>query len=352
MDPRYPADALVTLGARALEAADVPPEDAELTSRALVEADRRGIASHGLLRLPLYTSALQAGGINARPAMTWVREHGATAVLDADSGLGQVAMATVTERVASIAKELGTGVVAVQNSTHYGAGAYWTERLAADGLVAVITSTTGPSVTPFGGVEKILGTNPLTIAAPSAGPGALTADMATSAGAYGKVVAARNQGEPVPEGWAVDAAGQPTTDPAEALAGALLPFGGAKGSAVAVLLEALSASLTTASYAYETEDIWANHASRMNTGHLVLAIDTAAFTSREHSERRVAELQEKVRGSAGPDGTTFAPGDIEHANAERHRSSVPLADSTVTQLVELLNSLGLPADQLVPEPVE
>ncbi|MFC7404203.1 Ldh family oxidoreductase [Georgenia alba] len=348
MDRSYPVDALVALGARALEAAGVPSADAELTAAALVDADRRGIASHGLLRLPLYVSSVQARGVNARPNPTWVREHGAVAVLDADAALGQVAMAAATERAAQLAGQFGVAVVAVQNSTHYGAGAYWTERLTARGLLGILTSTTGVTVTPFGGVEKVLGTNPLTLAAPSAGPASLTADMATSAGAYGKVVAAQNEGKPIPEGWAVDADGRPTTDPTAALAGALLPFGGPKGSAVAVLLEALAASLTTASYAYQTEDIWANRSARMNTGHLLLAIDTAAFTSREHTERRVADLQEKVRASAAAGETTFAPGDIEHAHAQSHAETVPLAGSTVAQLVELLTSLGLETTPLEP----
>jgi len=351
MDRTYPVEALTDLGSQALQAVDVPVDEARLTAEALVEADRRGIASHGLLRLPLYVAAIRAGGIRPRPELRWIRTQGATAVLDADSGLGQVAMAAATDRVAELAAEHGAGVVAVQHSTHYGAGAHWTDRLAARGMIGVVTSTTGPSVTPFGGVEKILGTNPLTLAAPSSDGAALTADMATSAGAYGKVVAARNEGREIPAGWAVDATGRPTTDAESALAGALLPFGGPKGSAIAVLLEAFSASLTTANYAFQTEDIWANNASQMNTGHLVLALDTAAFTSREHTEHRVAELQQRIRGAAAPGQQAFAPGDLEHANTGRNRETVPLASSTVGQLEDLLGSLGLP-DDLIPDPAD
>lgn len=336
-----PVQDLLAFGAKALRATGVPHEDAELVSLTLAEADRRGIGSHGFLRLPLYVEALRAGGINPTPRLSWPRAVGATAVLDADAALGQVAMVAAVERAARLAREHGVAAVAVQNSTHYGAGAFWTDRLVGQGMVGIVTSTTGAAVTPFGGSEKVLGTNPLTIGAPSAGPSALTADLATSAGAYGKVVAARSAGTALPAGWAVDDEGNPTTDPAAALRGALLPFGGAKGSALSVLLEALSAALTTASYAHETEDIWADRASRMNTGHLVIALDTDAFTGRRHTERRVAALQERVRGSAAAGRTVFAPGDVERAAAAESRDAVRLARSTVELLHDLAESLGI-----------
>ncbi|PFG39414.1 malate dehydrogenase (NAD) /L-sulfolactate dehydrogenase [Georgenia soli] len=335
-----PAD-LIGFGSAALAAVGVPQAHAQLTSRSLVAADSRGISSHGLLRLPLYIEAIRAGGINATPTLTWSAGSAAVAVLDADGALGQVAMSAAVDRVAALASQSGVGAVAVQNSTHYGAGAYWSDRLVAEGMIGIVTSTTGPTVTPFGGSQKLLGTNPLTVAAPSVGAVPLTLDMATSNGAYGKVVAARNEGTEIPAGWAVDKDGRPTVDPAAALAGALLPFGGVKGSGLAVLLEALSASLTEAAFAFETEDIWVNRSSRMNTGHLVLALDTAAFTGRDHTERRVAHLQQRIRGSAGPGQSALAPGDAERATAARHEGHVPLAPTTVELLDELAQSLGL-----------
>ena len=334
-------ETLVGRSAQTLEQVGTPPADAKLTALSLVVADQRGIYSHGLLRLPLYISAIRSGGINARPRLTWRREHEAIAVLDADASLGQVAMQAAVDRVKSRAAKYGIAAVAVEKSSHYGAGAYWSDQLVSVGMIGFVTSTTGPTVAPFGGSRPILGTNPLTISLPSSGDSPLTADMATSAGAYGKVLAARNEGIDIPEGWAIDNAGLPTRDPAAAIAGSLLAFGGHKGSALSVLLEGLSASLGTSYFAHQTEDIWSNPSSQMNTGHFILGIDTSCFTGRQHTADRVAELQDTVR-NAGQDGAKiFAPGDIEYENDRKYRSAIALSESTVDQLNTLYTECGL-----------
>ncbi|HTN55654.1 MAG TPA: Ldh family oxidoreductase [Microbacterium sp.] len=335
---RFSLDAIVAAATSALESVGVPRGDAELVADALVTADRRGIYSHGLIRLPLYVAALEAGGMNATPGLAWSRESGATAVLDADGALGQVAMSAAVHRVIDLARTYGIGVVTVQNSTHYGAGNYWSDLLTDAGLVGIVTSTTGPAVAPYGGSAATLGTNPLTIAFPSSGEHPLTADMATSAGAYGKVLAAKNAGERLPEGWAVGPDGAATTDPATALSGALLAFGGHKGSAVSVLLEALSAALTGAHYAFETVDIWSQPASRMNAGHLVIAIDPEHFIGLDHTRDRVRTLQSRVRGT----GTgTLAPGDPEMTQLRANDSGIDVAESTAADLDALFARLGV-----------
>ncbi|MFF0990575.1 Ldh family oxidoreductase [Kocuria nitroreducens] len=332
---------LTRMASEVLTAHGVARADADLTARSLVQADQRGIHSHGLLRLPLYAEALRLGGINATPSMTWTRDSEGVSVLDADAALGQVALQAAVDRVLERGSRYGIAAVAVTNSSHYGAGAFWSDQLATAGFLSVITSTTGPVVAPYGGLEKVLGTNPLTLGAPSAGGWPLTADLATSNGAYGKVIAARNEGKQLPEGWAVDSQGRPTTDPNAATEGSMIPFGGHKGSAVSVLLEAFSASLTDATYAFETVDIWSTPASRMNNGHLVIGLDAAAFNGREHTESRVQTLQERVRHS-GPGGRlVLAPGDPERLREQEHTETVALPSSTGDQLTELAARLGL-----------
>jgi len=342
----YSTEELIRFSSAALQHVDVPASDADLTARSLVEADMRGINSHGLLRLPLYVSAIEQGGINPNPQLDWRRDTGSAALLDADGALGQVSMRAATDYARTHASERGVVAVAVQNSSHFGAGIFWSDRLAAAGLIAFLTSTTGPTVAPYGGVAKVFGTNPLTIAAPSADGHPLTADMATSTGAYGKVIAAKNEGSAIPEGWAVDPEGKPTTDPLEAMAGALIPFGGHKGSAVSALLEAVAASLGTGTYAHETEDIWSNPASSMNTGHLLIALDPEAFTGRRHTEERVARLQDRIRNSGANGASVHAPGDLEYARGRANREVVALAPSTGHLLGRLAEHLGLsPAER-------
>src|SRR5699024_3253774 len=139
----YGSAELSAFAASCLQAVGVSARSSALTADALVTTDQHGITSHGVLRLPLYVDALQHGGITARPEMRWIREHGATALLDADNALGQVAMDAVVNRARAIVTAEGAAVIAVQNSVHYGAGFYWTQQLADDGIAAVLTSTTG-----------------------------------------------------------------------------------------------------------------------------------------------------------------------------------------------------------------
>lgn len=339
--PRFSTDALHTLASDLLERSGVREADAQLVARSLLAADRAGIYSHGLLRLPLYLEAVTEGGIDPTSRPEVVRRFGGTAVLDGAGAFGQVVMQHAVDLGAEAAGEHGLAAVAVQGSTHFGAGRFWTDQLAERGLAALLTSSTGPVAAPFGGSRPVLGTNPLTISLPSSGAGPLVADLATTAGAYGKVVAARNEGTTIPEGWGVDASARPTTDPAAVLeGGALLPFGGHKGSGISVLLEGLATALTTASLAARTVDIWQDRSSRMNTGHLLIALDLAAFGDPEQIRDRVAELQAEVR-SSHLGSPVFAPGDLEHAHLVEGEG-VELAASTVEELQRLAAAHGLP----------
>lgn len=341
VDQHFAPQDLTRFATEALSARGVPVEDAGLTARSLVQADQRGIYSHGMLRLPLYCEALRLGGINPEPRLKFSKDTGSVAVLDADAGLGQIAMQAAVDRVIEVGRVQGIAAVAVHNSSHYGAGGFWSDQLAEAGFISFITSSTGPVVAPYAGASKVLGTNPLTFGAPSASGWPLTADLATSNGAYGKVIAAKNEGTPLPEGWAVDALGNPTTDPVEAEKGSMIPFGGHKGSAVAVLLEAFAASLTDATFAFETVDIWSNPSSQMNNGHLVIGLNTAAFAGRDQTESRIAELQDRVRSSGADGRAVLAPGDPERHRQAEAEEAVSLPESTVNQLASLAEELSL-----------
>jgi LDH2 family malate/lactate/ureidoglycolate dehydrogenase len=343
-DPSISVAVLTRSVADVLAAVGVPSDDAELIAASLVEADRRGTHSHGVLRLPLYVEAVRRGGIVPDPTMRWVREHGATAVLDAAGGFGQVATARALTKARELAAQHATAVVAVHGSSHYGAGAYWTNQLARDGLVALLVSTTGASVTPFGGSEKLLGTNPLTISFPTGTDEPIVLDMATSAGAYGRIVAAGKEGTPIPEGWAVDAAGAPTTDASAALAGALLPFGAHKGSGLAILLELLAGPLAGGTMAAETTDMWVDPSVRMGTGHLLWVVDPVGLHGDDTAVGRAAGFQRRLRETSPAAGVreVLSPGDVEQRNAADHAEVVPMPASVLDDLAALAGELGLP----------
>lgn len=337
----FDSSEMIEFGAAALQAVGISRADAELTARSLVVADQRGTYSHGMLRLPLYVKAIEQGGINRDASMRWISERGATALLDGDGALGQVAMQHATDRVCELAKAHGVGVVAVQGGSHFGAGSFWAEQLTRKGYLAFVTSTTGPTVAPFGGVEKVFGTNPLTMGVPAGDAEELLADMATSTGAYGKVIAARNAGEELPEGWAVAPDGQPTTDPELAMQGALTPFGGHKGSSISAALEAFASVLGASQFAYETEDIWSNPGSRMNIGQLIIAINPDFFGGKQQTETRTAGLLSTIRASA-PDGkTAFAPGDPERERQREAGERVDIRPADAAALQEMADQLNV-----------
>ncbi|MBK0420422.1 Ldh family oxidoreductase [Leucobacter sp. CSA1] len=322
----HPREELTARSAAALRRAGARAEDAELVARSLVSADARGIHSHGLLRLPLYLSAIEAGGIDPAARPTVLREAGATAVVDAGSGFGQVAVQEAVRIASRLAGRHGVSSVAVQRNTHYGAGAYWTEQLARAGTAAILASTTGASVAPYGSGTPLIGTNPITVSFP-ASERPITADLATSAGAYGRVVSAAASASELPEGWAIDGSGRPTTDARAVLeGGALAPFGGHKGSALAVLVELLAGAAGGGRFAHETVDLWQDPGSRVDTGALLIAIDLRVLRGDDEAERRATGFRERLTSlpPAPGFGRVLAPGDPEHLAEQENGERVML----------------------------
>lgn len=285
-----------------------------------------------MLRLPVYTAAIRAGGIVPLASMQWVEEMASTAVLDAAFGFGQIAMMEATARTADLAEHFGSAVVGVRNSTHFGAGSYWAERLTQRGLVGLIMSNTGPCVAPFGSREALLGTNPFTIGVPSLGEPMLL-DMATSEAAYGKIIAAAGEGDSIPLTWAVDSQGSPTSDPAAALNGALLPFGGHKGSGLSIAVELLASSVVGARASHEMTDIWIDPSSQMGTGHLIIAF--RPLVSAAEAQQRAEDLLDRIRASATAGGheRVLAPGDLEAERSKKTQlQGMELPDGVVAGL--------------------
>lgn len=222
----------------------IQPRDATVTAEMLVTAEARGKSSHGLIRLRRYLQGVEHGNVDPHGTIDVVSDAGAAATIDGGRRLGPVVARRGIEEATQRADEHGVGVVGIRNSTHLGMLGYYTDRIRRAGYVGIAMTNTEPAMPPHGGVEPVLGTNPIAIGLPTDPP--FNLDMSTSAIARGSINRAAERDEAIPDGVAVDADGEPTTDPETALEGTILPFGGSKGSGLAIAVEVLAGSLVGA----------------------------------------------------------------------------------------------------------
>lgn len=338
--PTIAADDLRRFSADLLVAGGFTPSDAEQTADLLVWANLRGVDSHGVLRIPRYIEMIELGIMVSGGQIETVRDFGAISVIDGGKCPGAVGMNAAVERAAATASKLGIGWCSARSISHAGAIGYFTSALAAKGFVGMAMTASKPLMSYFGAKGEALSTNPLSIAAP-AGPGRdpLLLDMSTASVALGKVMAAKDVGKPIPEGWAVDAEGAATTDP-HAVA-ALLPMAGAKGSGLSLMIETLTSVL--AGNAVIGPVLAGTKKGGFNG--LVLAIDPAAFGDTAEFQSDVAHLQDQIHGLSPAKGhdKVLLPGE-RGANTElqRMREGIPLAAGTAKRLTEKARELGVP----------
>jgi (2R)-3-sulfolactate dehydrogenase (NADP+) len=291
----------------------VPRDHAERTASILVLADVWGRTSHGLMRLPYYLARLHAGGCRPDAQLVAGNDTGPVVVYDGGNGLGHWQVWEAAQAAAKRCAEYGISAVAVSNSSHCGALATYVYPMIDAGQVGLVFST-GPAVMPpWGGSTPVLSTSPLAAGVPSR-PEPIVVDMATSAVARGRIAAAAQAGRPVPEGWALAPDGSPTTDPVIALRGMLAPLGGAKGYALALLVESLTAGLVGPLLAAQVPDMFdaEDDAKPQGIGHLVLALDPARFGidgTGDGSGTRLDELAALVHEAGGriPGAGRIAP---------------------------------------------
>lgn len=239
---------LTQLCVDAFRHAGLSQENAEISSRILIEADMMGLNTHGVVRVPEYTDRLRRGGVNPSAAIDVDRRAPSLAVVDGDNGLGTVVGSKALEAALGMVTETGIAYVGCKNSNHFGALAPYALQACDAGYVLLGGTNASTTMAPWGGKEARIGNNPLCIAAPCADGTHFILDMAMSVAARGKIRAADKAGSPIPEGWALDSSGVSTTDASEALAGFLLPFGGYKGSGLAMAVDILSGVLPGARF--------------------------------------------------------------------------------------------------------
>ena len=251
--------------------------NARCVARGLTAAESDGLKGHGLSRLPGYAAQAKAGKVDgfAKPVLT--RPRPGLIAVDAANGFAYPAIEMAETALPDIARQQGVACAAIRRSHHCGAAGHPVERLAEHGLVALLFVNTPSAMAPWGGSKAVFGTNPVAFACPLPGRPPLVIDLSLSKVARGNIAAAKQRGEKIPEGWALDAAGKPTTDPDAALVGTMLPMGDAKGVALALMIELLAGGLTGSNYAAEASSFLDADGPPPGTGQLIVVFDPAAF---------------------------------------------------------------------------
>lgn len=341
--PRFSPEDLLSYCCAVIERLDLPPEDARQVAGCLLLAELRGVDSHGLIRLPVYAKRIQAKVVNARPAIQVESRFAAAALVDGDNGLGPVVGCRAMDEALKLAEKCGAGFVGVRHSNHFGAAAFYVERALPKRCIGCAVSNAPPNMAAFGGRERFLGTNPMAVAIPAGEEPPVLFDASSSVVARGKIIMAAHRNLPIPEGWAIDPEGKPTTDAPAALAGAVLPFGGPKGSAISFIIDIFSGVLTGAAFALHLNTL-ENLKAVQNLGHVFAAYRTDMFLPAGEFARRMDEILRMLKAAAPVPGVerVLAPGELEYATEARNRKTgISLPKEVVAQLSDLGAEVGV-----------
>jgi (2R)-3-sulfolactate dehydrogenase (NADP+) len=292
--------AAAALAAEALTANGVSEANAAATARALVAAEADGQSGHGLGRVAAYALHARCGKVDGRATPRLETVGPAALRVDAGLGFAYPAIDLAVAALPPLAQAAGIAAAAIHRSHHFGQAGAHAERLADAGLVALVFGNTPKAMSLYGGRRALLGTNPLAFAAPAPARRAapLVVDLALSVAARGKIVAAARAGRPIPEDWALDRDGRATTDPATALAGTLMPIGGAKGAALALFVEVLAGAVCGGSFGWEASSFFDAEGGPPAMGHLLVALDPLRLSGGRFDER-MALLLDTVGAEAG-----------------------------------------------------
>jgi LDH2 family malate/lactate/ureidoglycolate dehydrogenase len=344
---RFRPENLADFCSAVLQRLGMPSEDAREVADCLLLAELRGVDSHGLIRLPVYARRIQAGVVNARPSITAESRFAAVVLIDGDNGLGPVVGTRAMLEALRVAENCGVGYAGVRRSNHFGAAAFYVEKAIRKGYIGSAISNAPPNMAAFGGRTRFLGTNPMAVGIPAGLERPLVFDASSSVVARGKIILAAERSLPIPLGWAIDPEGRPTTDAQAALAGAVLPFGGPKGSAISLIIDILSGVMTGASFARYLNTL-ENLNAVQNVGHVFMAMRTDLFLPAGEFQRRMDEILRMLKTSPPAVGVerVLAPGEVEfETEAEYRKSGMPV----VPEVVRQLKSLGEQTDVRFPD---
>jgi (2R)-3-sulfolactate dehydrogenase (NADP+) len=313
---RVPSEELERLMDAALRNSGATAEMAAATVRALLSAEQDGIASHGASRIPQYCGHLKNGRATGSAVPVVARDSRAACVVDARGGLAFHACELAAQEAIRRAREYGVAIVAVANSNHFGVAAHHVAPIAKAGLVGLAMGNSPAAMPAWGGKRALFGTNPIAAAFPRRDAPPLSIDLSLSAVARGRIMVAAKKGEAIPEGWALDAQGRPTTDAKAALDGSMLPAGGAKGAMLALVVELLVCSLSGSAFGFESDSFFVEEGRPTRIGQSLLAIDPRALAG----EAVYLERVETLVAAMIEDPAVRLPGDRRRRNAEKSRA--------------------------------
>lgn len=342
MERHFSLSDLVDLCAAAFVGAGVPPDSARVAAEVIVEAEARGIESHGVRMVPSYVSRLRHGGFNPQADPQVVRQGPAVALMDGQNGLGPLVAARAMAVAIEKAKQMGIGACAAFHSNHYGAAACYALQACRQGVIGVVTTNSVAAVAPPGGRIGRVGNTATAYAIPTEAEPPLVLDISMSTAARSRFALHAERGEPLPDGWAIDAEGRPTTDAKAGLGGYLLPLGsptaGHKGFGLAMLMDSLAGALSGARFGIELQRMTDDDPRPYNIGHFLMAIDPAWFGDPIEFRRKIDRMVRDLRATPAQPGVAriYAPGERSHARwlaARRDGLSVP---QTVAGRIEQL----------------
>jgi LDH2 family malate/lactate/ureidoglycolate dehydrogenase len=327
--------------AAVLQAVDVPPVDAEVITKALLDAELHGLDTHGAVRLPQYVTLIKLGSINPRPEIKVVNESANHALVDNGYGLGFLGSVKAMDLCIAKAKRTGIAMAGVCNSSHFGAAGYYARMAAEQDLIGFATSNSYPVMAPPGSITRTHGNNPFAFAIPSGKRPPIVLDMATSVVSQGKIKKYVEERRRIPLGWANDRAGKPTDDPEAVFFMLPLGEGGYKGYGLAVVMDALAGVLTGSLFA---RNFVSGPGSR-GCGHFFMTLDPQLFFPLNDFKKRMDEMAGQIKDAKLPEGNTepiYYPGERGFARKEKGlKEGIPLLGSTVKLLDRLSDDLGL-----------
>jgi len=318
--------------------AGVPDVEAALIAESLTEADLTGVESHGVSRVPIYLKRIELGVVNAVARLEVIADLPGALVLDGCNSMGIVTGVRAMDLAIKKAETSGSVFVTVRNSNHFGVAAFFTQRALASDMIGYAASNAPSTMAPWGGIKPYFGTNPFSLAIPSGSELPIIMDMATSVVAQGKIIMAGKEGKPIPFGWAITKEGDPTDDPKAALEGTVLPFGGAKGYSVSLMLDVLSGVLSGAAFGPYLFNMWNDFKNPQNVGHYFTVLDVKKFLPLDEFKQKVDTMIRDIKTSPRAKGVEeiFLPGEMEYRKREKRLvNGIPLGPKTFSDLLEI-----------------